>query len=241
MAITTKRIEKNLQAIGENINSACARAGRDPREVRIVAVTKSVEIDVIKKLIDAGKGVLAENRMQQLVPRVKQIKDYLGRRKSPPAEAVEWHMIGHLQRNKVKAAIENSTLIHSVDSLRLAEEVNDRAAKLGVIANVLLQVNCSREPQKYGCAIGAAYHLGEMMDEMKNIQLCGLMTMGPMSGDPVGTRNAFTRLSELFQEMRNDKIGGEHFRELSMGMSGDYKIAVEEGATLVRIGSAIFE
>lgn len=241
MAITTKRITNNLQAIQDKIAAACSKAGRSPLEIRIIAVTKSVEIDTIKNLVDAGQFMLAENRVQHLVARHKDVDEYLSRKRNPVEGRVEWHMIGHLQRNKVKAVLQCADLIHSVDSLRLAEDINEKAQRLDMVADVLLQVNCSQEPQKSGCAIGAAYHLGEMMAEMKYLRLCGLMTMGPMDGNPATTRNAFCRLRELFYEMRYDRIGGDDFRELSMGMSGDYEIAVEEGATLLRIGSAIFE
>ena len=150
-------------------------------------------------------------------------------------------MIGHLQRNKVRKCIEVASVIHSVDSLRLAEELSELAVKMEKQVDIMLQVNCSAEGQKYGCAVGAALHMGELITTLPNINLVGLMTMGPVGADPTETRNAFTRLQELFEEMRKDKIGGEKFCELSMGMTHDYVIAVEQGATILRIGSALFE
>lgn len=241
MAVTRNRIEKNLQKIQDNIAEACKRVGRFPEEVSIIAVTKSVDMDTIKNLLDAGLTELGENRVQQLTQRAAELDAYLARRRNPLAGPVRWHMIGHLQRNKVRATLKCSQTVHTVDSLRLAEEISERAGKMEISADVLLQVNCSQESQKYGCAVGAAFHLGEMIASMPNLKLCGLMTMGPLGDDELATRNSFIRLRELFEEMRKEKIGGNDFRHLSMGMSGDYAIAVEEGATLVRIGSALFE
>ena len=131
--------------------------------------------------------------------------------------------------------------IHSVDSLRLAEEINLRAEKLDRVVDIFLQVNCSEEPQKSGCAVGAAQHLAGLVCTLKNLRLVGLMTMGPLSENPEDARPAFVRLRELFEDIRHDGVGGEAFREVSMGMSQDYDIAVEEGATMLRIGSALFE
>ncbi|MCK5114219.1 MAG: YggS family pyridoxal phosphate-dependent enzyme [Phycisphaerae bacterium] len=241
MAATRKKIEKNLERIRSEISDACARTGRSPQEVSIVAVTKTVELDTIKNLIDAGLTEFGENRVQQLVTRAGELDDYLRRRRNPLPTPVKWHMIGHLQRNKIRKCIEIASVVHSVDSLRLAEELSEFAVKIGKQIDIMLQVNCSVEPQKYGCAVGAALHMGELVTTLPNINLVGLMTMGPLGVDPVETRNAFTRLQELFDEMRHDKIGGANFCELSMGMTNDYIIAVEQGATIVRIGSALFE
>jgi PLP dependent protein len=241
MAVTRKRIEKNLQIIRETIASACDRARRDPEDISIVAVTKSVETETIRHVLDAGLLDIAESRAQQLTSRAEEIAGYLQRRRQPLDGEVRWHMVGHLQRNKVKGVLDIGAVVHSVDSLRLAEELSSRAAKDERTAEVFLQVNCSKEEQKYGVAVGAAVHLAEMMTSLPNLRLLGLMTMGPVEQDPQATRNAFIRLRELFEEMRTEKIGGDDFRHLSMGMSGDYPLAVEEGATLLRIGTALFE
>lgn len=241
MAVTTNKIEKNLQRIRENIVEACKRANRHPDEVGLIAVTKSVDLDTIKNLLDAGVTELAESRAQNLAERAEEVAAYVNRRRSPLPAPVRWHMVGHLQRNKVKSVLPVVAAIHSVDSLRLAEELQDRAEKLDQSVSVFLQVNCSQEEQKYGCAVGAAAHLGEMIASMDNLDLAGLMTMGPLTEDPNESRMAFSRCRELFEDMRLDRIGGEHFRHLSMGMSSDYVPAVEEGATLLRIGTALFE
>ena len=240
MAATTKRIEGNLARIRENIESACARAGRSADEVAIVAVTKAVDLPTIKNLIDAGVADLGENRVGQLADRAEQVAASLSRRRSGP-DKVRWHMIGHLQRNKVRVALEAGAVIHSVDSLRLAEEINNRAERENTVTDVYLQVNCSGESQKSGVAVGAAMYLGEMICTLKNISLHGLMTMAPLSVNPEKARPTFIRLREIFEDMRTQKIGGDTFRHMSMGMSQDYQVAVEEGATVLRIGSAIFE
>ena len=240
MAATTKRIQGNLTRIRENIESACARVGLSGDEVSIVAVTKAVDLPTIKNLIDAGVADLGENRAGQLADRAEEVAALLSRRRTGP-DKVQWHMIGHLQRNKVRAAIEAGAVIHSVDSLRLAEEVNNRAEREDAIADVYLQVNCSGESQKSGVAVGAAMYMGEMICTLKHLRLHGLMTMAPMSANPEKARPTFTRLREIFEDMRTQKIGGDTFRHLSMGMSHDYRVAVEEGATVLRIGTAIFE
>jgi len=241
MAVTKARIEKNHQRIRDRIADACRRAGRPPEDVSIVAVTKTVDLETIKALIDAGLTDLGENRVQQLTARAAEVDAYLQRRRNALPAPVRWHMIGHLQRNKVKRVLDCSNVIHSVDSLRLAEEINARAERLGRVVDVLLQVNCSQEQQKHGVAVGASTHLGEMICTLEHVRLVGLMTMAHLTDEPEETRPTFTRLRELFEEMRNNRIGGDAFRHLSIGMSQDYAVAVEEGATILRIGTALFE
>ena len=241
MAITKGTIKNNLREIRENIATACKRPGRYEEDVTIVAVTKTVDMDTIKLMLDLGLTELGESRVPQLIERSAETAAYLQRRRNKLPQPVRWHMIGHLQRNKVKAVLESADVIHSVDSLRLAEEVNSRAERAEKIANVFLQVNCSQESQKYGVAVGAAAYLGELVSTMKNLRLIGLMTMAAAGKDPQRTRPTFVRLRELFEEMQNNKIGGDDFRHLSMGMSQDYTVAVEEGATILRIGTALFK
>ena len=149
-------------------------------------------------------------------------------------------MIGHLQRNKVRQVLPVACLIHSVDTLRLAEEISASATKLNVHSRVLLQVNTSNEPQKYGVPVGAAIHLAEQIGTLPNMELVGLMTMAPLTHNKDVVRACFIRARELFDEMCSEKILGPGFRELSMGMSSDYELAVAEGGTILRIGSAIF-
>ena len=241
MASLKSKIESNLSRVRENIAVACARSGRAVEGVTVVAVTKTASLDAVKHIMDLGVTELGEGRVQQMVERAAEIAAYLQRRKNGPAPAVRWHMVGHLQRNKVKAAMEVAGVIHSIDSLRLAEEINARAEQQERVTDVLIQVNCSNEAQKFGVAVGAAMHLAELISTLRNIRAVGLMTMAPIVKDPEQARPAFVRLREMFEEMRHEKIGGEVFRHLSMGMSQDYTVAVEEGATLLRIGSALFQ
>lgn len=241
MPVTKARIEKNVERIRGEIASACARADRLPEEVSLVAVTKAVDMETIRNVLDAGLTDLGENRAQQLTARAAELDAHLQRRRTALPDAVRWHMIGHLQRNKVRSVLGCVAAIHSVDSLRLAEEINARAERAERTVDVFLQVNCSQEPQKFGVAVGAATHLGEMICTLGNLRLIGLMTMAPLVDDAEQARPVFVRLRELFEEMRHDKIGGADFRELSMGMTQDYAVAVEEGATVLRIGTALFE
>ncbi len=241
MASLKTKIEGNLQRVRENIAAACARCGREPQQVTLVAITKSATLEGIKHLMDLGVTDLGEGRVQQMVERAAEIDGYLQRRRTPGPAPVRWHMVGHLQRNKVKPAMEVAGIIHSIDSLRLAEEINARAEQQERVIDVLIQVNCSNESQKFGVAVGAALHLGELLSTLRNLRAVGLMTMAPAVKDPEDARPAFARLRELFDEMRHEKIGGDAFRHLSMGMSQDYPIAIEEGATLLRIGSALFD
>ena len=239
MGVSKGQLQKNLATIRERIAAACDKASRSPEKVTVVAVTKTADLDTVKSLVEIGLTDIGESRAQQLNERVEELSAWLQRRRTEAS--VRWHMIGHLQRNKVRHVLGAADVIHSVDSLRLAEEINSRAEKDDRTVDVLLQVNCAEEPQKSGCAVGAATHLAELICTLKRLRLIGLMAMAPLSDEPEDARFAFARLRELFEEMRSEKIGGEAFVHLSMGMSQDYAVAVEEGATMLRIGTAIFE
>lgn len=235
------KIKERIEHIKVNINSACVRAGRDP-EVKLIVVTKSATFEAIGQVIRLGFIELGENRVQQLKKIYTQAEEFLRANAADhsfPRE-VHWHMIGHLQRNKVRQVLPLVTTVHSVDTLRLAEEINAAAVKMGICPDVLLQVNTSQEPQKFGVTVGAAPHLAEQIASLPNLRLVGLMTMGPLTHNKDVIRECFIRARELFVEIRGEKIVGKQFAELSMGMSNDYEIAVEEGATILRIGSAIF-
>lgn len=235
------KIAARIKHVKDTINSACNRADRDPEEVKLVVVTKSVTIEAVREVLNLGVTDLGENRVQQLKKISTEVSEFLNNNGNSAApKEVNWHMIGHLQRNKVRQVLPITVLIHSVDTLRLAEEINTAAAKLNSMPKVLLQVNCSNEPQKYGVPVGAATHLAEQIDTLPHLQLVGLMTMAPLTHNKDVVRSCFVRARELFVEMRGEKIVGPQFKELSMGMSSDYEIAVEEGATVLRIGSAIF-
>jgi len=236
------KISERIERVKGVINSACARVGRDPGEIKLVVVTKSATIEAIREVIYLGLADLGENRVQQLKKVSTQIAEFLqgGDGGSTLPEKVNWHMVGHLQRNKVRQVLPIASLIHSVDTLRLAEEINASAAKLNLCPRVLLQVNASNEPQKYGVPVGATTHLAEQIETLPNLKLVGLMTMAPLTHNKDVIRACFVRARELFIEMRGEKIVGPEFSELSMGMSSDYEVAIEEGATILRIGSAIF-
>jgi len=236
------KISERIKRVKDTIDSACARAGREPDEVKLVVVTKSATVEAVKEVIDLGFTELGENRVQQLKKVSAQVAELLrgSDGDSPSPTKINWHMIGHLQRNKVRQVLPIAALIHSVDTLRLAEEINAAAARLNLTPRVLLQINASDEPQKYGVPVGAATHLAEQIETLPNVQLAGLMMMAPLTHNKDVVRACFVRARELFIEMRGEKIVGPQFTELSMGMSSDYEVAVEEGASILRIGSAIF-
>jgi PLP dependent protein len=237
-------LAEKLDEVKERIANAAAKAKRDPSEVTLVAFTKTAAPEQIREILQLGVADLGESRVQVLTQRAAQVNEFHERLKSRGdgnvPDRLRWHMIGHLQRNKVKPVLPLVTLIHSVDSLRLAEEMDTLAAKIGKRQSLLLQVNTSEEAQKYGVAVGAAVHLAEQIDSMPNLQLVGLMSMAPLTDDEAKVRQAFARTREIFEEMRWHKIGGTALRHLSMGMSHDFELAIAEGATLVRIGTLLF-
>ncbi|MFG0243045.1 MAG: YggS family pyridoxal phosphate-dependent enzyme [Phycisphaerales bacterium JB054] len=250
----------------QRVADAAAKSGRRPEDIILVAVTKNAEPEQIREVLALGHRDLGENRVQQFVQRAAMVQEYLDRLKLHPTgkpdaaailaetagrtlngqspgtipDSVRWHMIGHLQRNKVRKVVEFCKLIHSVDSLRLAEEIQQVAVRREHPVDVLVQVNCSLEPQKYGCPIGAAIPLCEQIDTMVNVRVRGLMTMAAQTDDESQTRAAFARCRELFEEARKRGVTDSRCNILSMGMSNDFEIAIEEGANIVRVGTAIF-
>jgi pyridoxal phosphate enzyme (YggS family) len=233
-----------LDEVRERIAAACAKAKREQSEVTLIAVTKTAAPEQIREILQLGVGDLGESRVQVLQQRAAQVNEFFARQQAHGAEnlpaKLRWHMIGHLQRNKIKPVLPLVSIIHSVDSLRLAEELDAQAAKANRKLPVLMQVNASEEPQKSGVAVGAAVPLAEQIGTMDNLQIMGLMTMAPLEGDEKAVRQVFARTRELFEEIKFNKIGGPHMRHLSMGMSNDFEHAIMEGATLVRIGTLLF-
>jgi len=240
-----RKLAENFKKVQGRVEAACARAKRDPTEVTLVAVTKSVGIDVIKRLVDSGVRHLGESRVQELTKRAAVAHEYLSRRQRDPAANLlprpQWHMIGHLQRNKVKSLLPWVDLIHSVDSLRLAEEIDARAEQHGRAVEVLMEINAGLEPQKYGVPVGAATHLAEQIVSLPRLRLTGVMAMAPLEANADQRHGCFSRVYEVFEEMRQDVVRCEDFRKLSMGMSNDFETAIECGSTLVRVGTALFE
>jgi pyridoxal phosphate enzyme (YggS family) len=251
-AATPTTLKDRYRQVKDRIAAAARRAGRSPESIVLVAVTKYATIDQVRELIDLGQTDFGENQVQNLLQRAAQIDEFLQRRrqlgaKVGPASArgaapaqVRWHMIGHMQRNKVRKALPVVRLIHSVDSLRLAEEIQQAATKLDDPVEVLVQVNAFGESSKFGIAPAAARHLIDQIDTMLALRARGLMVMAPLTDDAESLRTVFGRTRELFDDIRRSGAGGERFDILSLGMSNDFEVAIECGANMVRVGSAIF-
>ncbi len=216
-------IAENLSIVRENIVVSAKKAGRRPEDITLVCVTKKAEIEQIKEAIACGITDIGENRIQNAVEKYNLLR-------SP---ALKWHLIGHLQTNKVKKAVEVFSLIHSVDSFHLAEAISKEAARINKTQDILIQVNTSEEQSKFGIKPEQAIDLFNKIVLLNNIKVLGLMTLGPLQGGQEAARQCFRTLKKLFDEL--------NLKVLSMGMSGDYQAAIEEGSTMVRIGSAIFK
>jgi len=222
-------ISERVKATRLKIHNAAVAAGRNPEQVRLVAVSKTRPVSDVIECLAAGQQVFGENYVQELALKAAQIEC--------PAE---WHFIGHLQSNKVKSIAGLVTLIHSVDRLSLAEEISRQWGKLGLSCNILLQVNVSGEKTKSGTTVEDALRLTRDVSQLPNIKVKGLMTMPPFFDDPEDARPYFAELKRLSLQIESEKIANIEMQELSMGMSGDFEAAIQEGATLVRIGTAIF-
>lgn len=220
-------IAENIALVKERIAEAAKRAGRDPSEITLVAATKDVPVNLIEEAIKAGITDIGENRVQEAWEKFGPLKDY----------PVKWHMIGHLQTNKVKHALEIFSVIQSVDSEKLANEINKRAERK---IDVLMEANTSLEEHKYGVRPDEATGLARFISGLPNLKLIGLMTVGPLSSDETRTRESFRSLAGLFKQIKELNLPALELKYLSMGMSDDYCIAIEEGSNLVRIGRAIF-
>ena len=238
-------IAENLKIVEEKIKDACKRAGRSRESVEMIIVTKTATAEEICEVVKLGYSNFGENR----IPHLKQVSQEVAKfiletnaevSKPTLPSRISWQMIGHLQRNKVKQILPLVSSIHSLDTLRLAEEINTAAGKLQMKPKVYLQVNCSGEPQKYGVPVGAATYLAEQICTMPHLQLIGMMTMAPLTDDQDRIRSSFRRAKEIFDDICDLEFHESSFKYLSMGMSNDYEIAIEEGATHLRIGSAIF-
>jgi pyridoxal phosphate enzyme (YggS family) len=226
-------IKKNLENIETVIRAACQRSERQRAEVALVAVSKGQSAETIMEAYQCGQRAFGENRVQELLTKLDAL----------PAD-IEWHLIGHLQRNKVKYIIGKVALIHSVDSLRLAEEIDKEAEKRGICQEILLEVNVAGEEAKHGVAPAEAGELAKAVAALPHIRLKGLMTVAPYVEDDEENRRHFASLQQLLVDIKGKNVDNKHisdFKELSMGMSGDYRVAVEEGATMIRIGTVLFK
>ncbi len=240
-------LRANVAWVRADIAMACARVGRDPADVRLLAVTKYVGLEVVRELLAAGVTDLGESRVQQLVARAAACGPA---RFDWPADeqlmaaapgAPRWHMIGHLQRNKVKALLPHARILHALDSVRLADALAGQAAELGATVAVFIELNVAGERSKTGAPPEALPALVAAVRRRPQLCLRGLMTMTPYDDDPERSRPFFARLRALLTELHTSGRVGADCRDLSMGMSQDYTVAVEEGATIVRVGSALFE
>lgn len=224
-----------MSHIRGRIAAACARAGRHPGSVTLVAVAKNRSLDQILQVLAAGISEVAENRVQEARVHLQEFSQA----GSGPG-AVRFHMVGHLQTNKVREALGMFDLIHSLDSLHLAEEIERQALRQGKTQDVLIEVNTSKEPGKFGVAVEAARELAQSVSGMRHIRLQGLMTVAAEVDDPELARPYFRQLRESLDELNRLRIFDYELKTLSMGMSNDFEVAIEEGATLVRIGRALF-
>jgi PLP dependent protein len=222
-------IATNLQEIQGRIRSAARAAGREPDSVRLVAVSKTRPAGDVQEACRAGQVVFGENYVQELVAKAADV-----------TEALEWHFIGHLQSNKVRLLAGMVTMIHSVDRYSLAEEVSRQWGRLGRCCDILVQVNLSGEATKSGTTEAEALQLVRAVSSLPHVRIRGLMTMPPFFDDPEAARPFFAELLRLSQRIQAEGIPGVEMRELSMGMSGDFEAAIQEGATLVRVGTSIF-
>ena len=220
-------ISENLREINENIEKACKNAGRSTDSVHLIAVSKTKPVEMLKEAYDLGCRIFGENRVQELQEKMPALPD-----------DIKWHMIGHLQTNKIKYIIGKVALIHSVDTLHLAEAIDKEAAKNDCIQDVLIEINVAGESSKFGTAdMDINKQLIKDVSALKNIRLKGLMTVAPYTDDPEDNRVYFKALKQLSEDMREYFAGDP---VLSMGMTGDYMVAIEEGATYVRVGTGLF-
>jgi len=223
-------LEKNNSDVKGRIREICERIGRNPEEITLIAVSKTFPISTIMELNQSGQVDFGENKVRELRDKYYHIPfQHSGK--------INWHMIGHLQTNKVKDVIAFIHMIQSVDSLKLAEEIDINAKKINKVIDVLMQVNTSAEEQKHGVAVSDAKNLCSQISQLENVKVKGLMTMAKLTEDVEEIRQSFKALKNLYDDLKNDFNDFEH---LSMGMTNDYEIALEEGATMLRIGSAIF-
>ena len=220
---------ENYRAVEEKVANACKRAGRSREDVTLIAVSKTKPVSMIEELLPLGVRDFGENKVQELTAKEEVLpKD------------IWWHMIGHLQRNKVKYVIDKACMIHSVDSLRLAQEISKEAVKHALVMPVLIEVNVAGEESKFGVSVEEAPSLVEEVSKLPGIQVNGLMTIAPYVEDPEENRYVFRNLRKLSVDIREKNFDNVTMNVLSMGMTGDYEVAIEEGATHVRVGTGIF-
>ncbi len=222
-------LKENLNQVEVNVKAACERAGRKREDVTLIAVSKTKPVEMLQEIYNEGVRDFGENKVQEMCEKIEQM----------PSD-IKWHMIGHLQRNKVKYIIDKVDLIHSVDTYRLAEEINIQAKKHGIVVPILVEVNIAGEESKFGTSAEDAMLLVEEISALENVRIKGLMTIAPYVEDAEDNRLYFRKIKQLSVDITNKNIDNVSMEILSMGMTGDYQVAIEEGATMVRVGTGIF-
>lgn len=222
-------LRKNLEQVEANIKKACDTAGRDRKEVTLIAVSKTKPIEMLSSIYNQRIRDFGENKVQELCDKIEQLP-----------EDIHWHMIGHLQTNKVKYIVGKTSLIHSVDSLRLAQEIEKQAAKKNLTADILVEVNIAEEESKFGIHKEETMGLIREIAQLSHVHICGLMTIAPYVENPEDNRMYFRGIRQLSVDIDRQNIDNVDMDILSMGMTGDYMVAIEEGATMVRVGTGIF-
>ena len=222
-------VAEQLQNVRAEIRKACEKSGRNPEEVTLIAVSKTKPVEMLREVYDAGARDFGENKVQEICEKYDQL----------PSD-IKWHMIGHLQRNKVKQVIDKAALIHSVDSYRLAQEISVQAQKKGLTIPILVEVNIAGEESQFGISAEDTIQLVEEISVLPNLKIQGLMTIAPYVVDAEENRLYFRQIKQLSVDIKNKNIDNVSMDILSMGMTGDYEVAIEEGATMVRVGTGIF-
>ena len=222
-------VAENLKTIRERVDAACERAGRRPEEVALIAVSKTKPLSMLQEAYEAGARDFGENKVQEILEEYPEMP-----------EDARFHMIGHLQTNKVKQVVGKAVLIHSVDSLHLAEKIEQEAAKRDLTADILLEVNVAREESKFGLMLEEVIPLLEEVKNLPHVRVRGLMTIAPNVENPEENRKHFKKLYQLYVDIKSKNIDNGTMSVLSMGMTGDFEVAVEEGATMIRVGTGIF-
>lgn len=222
-------IKENLSEIEEKIQESCAKVGRDRKDVTLINVSKTKPVELLLEAYACGTRDFGENKVQEILDKYDKLPN-----------DVRWHMIGHLQRNKVKYIVDKVYMIHSVDSLRLAEEISKEAVKKQVDVKILIEVNVAEEDTKFGISTDETIQLVRDVAKLPNISMEGLMTIAPFVENPEENRHYFAKLRELSVDITKKNIDNVSISVLSMGMTGDYQVAIEEGATMVRVGTGIF-
>ena len=220
---------ENLKKVEDNVDAACRKAGRSRDEVTLIAVSKTKPVEMLSTIYNQGIRDFGENKVQEMCDKMEQL----------PSD-IRWHMIGHLQTNKVKYIVGHTTLIHSVDSLHLAKKIERQAEKKDVTVDILVEVNIAEEESKFGIHKEETYELVRQIAALPHVHICGLMTIAPYVENPEDNRMYFRRIRQLSVDIAEKNIDNVDMDVLSMGMTGDYMVAIEEGATMVRVGTGIF-